>query len=326
LAGLKFVPDWVRRHSIQSYALALTLLIGAIALAPEILISVPAGHVGVLWLRFGGGTVVDRVLDEGMHIIAPWNSVTLYDVRIITDTRQYDALTVDGLPISIVISVRYRLNPPAVGYLHKLIGPNYLEDFITKEFSHEVNEYASSHSPEVFYSPVRIDFADVLLKTIREQFNSPSVDLSSTGRLAEGSYATLNESLVRIEDVLIGRITLPKPLEVAIEHKMEELQRLQEYEYRIASTAKEAQRKRIEAEGIRDYQAIVSPNITSNYLRLMGIEATKAFAASMNTKIIIAGGKDGLPVILNTADEPPAGKPALIAAPVTVAPAEADSK
>lgn len=290
------------RHTIQVYAFALTVLLGLFALAPAILVTVPAGNVGVLWLRFFGGTVTDKVLDEGIHLIAPWDVMTLYDVRINTDTRTYEALTNDGLPIKVEVSVRYRLNPPAVGLLHKLIGPDFVNSLIAKEVSNYINEYASSQSPEAFYSESRLAFSSSLLAVTREQFKSPPEKFFEKGGLTRDPYATLNESLLRIEDALVGRITLPAAVEMAIEQKMQEQQRLQEYQFKIASARKEAERKRIEAEGIRDYQAIVSTNITEDYLRLNGIEATRALANSPNSKTIIIGGRDGLPLILNPSD------------------------
>ena len=295
-----------RRHTIQIYAFALTVVLGLFALAPTVIVTVPAGNVGVLWLRFFGGTVTDEVLDEGIHIVAPWDVVSLYDVRINTDTRSYDALTTDGLPVIIEVSVRYRLNPPAVGLLHKLIGPDFVNDLIAREVSNQVNEFASSHSAEVFYSEGRVQFADSLLTVTREQFKSPPDKFFTKGSLTGDPYATQGESLLRIEDVLVGRITLPTPVETAIEHKFQELQVAEEYQFRINTARKEAERKRIEAEGIRDYQAIVSPNITADYLRLTGIEATKALANSPNSKIVIIGGRDGLPLILNPSEEPTA--------------------
>ena len=257
-----------------------------------------------MWLRFFGGTVTDKVLDEGIHFIAPWDMVTLYDVRIISDTRTYSVLTNRGLPFKVEISVRYRLNPPAVGMLHKLVGPDFGNSFIAKEVSNHINEYASLHSPEVFYSEGRSTFSSSLLTVMREQFESPRHSFFEMGGLKRDTYAPLDYSLLRIEDVLVGPITLPAAVEKAIEHKLQEQQLLEEYEFKIASARKEAERKRIEAEGIRDYQAIVSPNITEDYLRLMGIEATKFLANSPNSKTIIIGGKDGLPLILNPSDDP----------------------
>src|SRR4051812_27638165 len=90
------IRAWTKRNAISCYALALTVLLALFAIAPSSIIAVPAGHVGVLWLRFFGGTVTDYVLGEGMHIVFPWNVLTLYDVRLRNDTHRYEAVSANG--------------------------------------------------------------------------------------------------------------------------------------------------------------------------------------------------------------------------------------
>ena len=90
------IKAWMRRNAISCYALALTVLLAFFAIAPSAIIAVPAGHVGVLWLRFFGGTVTDYVLGEGMHIVLPWNVLTLYDVRLRNETHRYEAVSANG--------------------------------------------------------------------------------------------------------------------------------------------------------------------------------------------------------------------------------------
>jgi prohibitin 2 len=127
----------------------------------------------------------------------------------------------------------------------------------------------------------------------------------------------LDATMISVEDILVSSITLPPLIRQAIERKVEQQQIMEEYDFRIAREAKERDRKRIEAEGIRDFQEIVAHNITPEYLRLRGVEATRAFANSTNAKTIIIGGRDGLPVILNTGDDtkpslPPDAAPAAV--------------
>ncbi|MDO7741758.1 MAG: prohibitin family protein, partial [Flavobacteriales bacterium] len=109
----------------------------------------------------------------------------------------------------------------------------------------------------------------------------------------------LSENYLRLNDVLIRNIRLPKTLEAAIERKLQQEQESLEYEFRLEKASKEADRMRIEAEGIRDYQAIVSKGISQELLKWKGIEATSALANSPNTKVVVIGSaKDGLPLIL----------------------------
>lgn len=291
---------WITRHSMSLYALALTVILGLLAIAPSIFIEVQAGHVGVLWLRFFGGTVTNRVLNEGTHMVFPWDKVTMYDVRLRTDSRSYEAVSANGMAMTVDVALRYRINPPAAGLVHKLAGDDYATKLVYPEIASLVYEFVSQHSPESFYSVNRADIQGFLLKRIQEQFPAPPDNFPMSGG---ATPQQVEAAMIRVEDVLVAGVTFPPLVRLAIDRKMEQQQIMQEYEFRIAREAKERDRKRIEAEGIRDFQDIVARNITPEYLRLRGIEATRAFATSTNAKTIIIGGRDGLPVILNTGDD-----------------------
>ena len=106
-----------------------------------------------------------------------------------------------------------------------------------------------------------------------------------------------------IDDLMVSAVVLPPLIRAAIDHKLEQQQIMEAYDFRLARERKEAERKQIEAQGIRAFQDTVARNITPGYLRLRGVEATRALAESPNAKIIIIGGHDGLPVILNTGED-----------------------
>ena len=108
--------------------LMMTTLVGVI-LAPFVLVTVPSGYVGVLWKRFGGGTVLDPRLikNEGMRITLPWNLVFLYDLRLQSVTESYNAISRDGISLTASINIRFRLKRDSVPQLHQSIGPNYIE-------------------------------------------------------------------------------------------------------------------------------------------------------------------------------------------------------
>ncbi len=307
---------WLKRHSVSLYALALTIILGLLAIAPSIFIEVQAGHVGVLWLRFFGGTVTDRVLNEGTHMVFPWDKVTMYDVRLRTESRSYEAVSANGMAITVEVALRYRINPPAAGLVHKLAGDDYAAKLVYPEIASLVYEFVSQHNPESFYSVDRADIQSFLLQHIQEQFPAPPDTFSTLGA---ATPQQVEATMIRVEDVLVAGVTFPPLVRQAIDRKMEQQQIMQEYDFRIAREAKERTRKRIEAEGIRDFQDIVARNITPEYLRLRGIEATRAFATSNNAKTIIIGGRDGLPVILNTGDD---AKPAPTQPPDVGGPAE----
>lgn len=282
----------LRRHSVSVYALALSFILFLLVLAPQIFVNVPAGNVGVLWLRFFGGTVTTSYLDEGLHVIFPWDEVYLYDARLQNRARVYDTISSNGLSMQVEIAIRYRINRDTVGLLHQQIGPNYDEVLVYPEIGSHARELISRYTPEQLYSETRAFIQAQLLERMVTQLGASLGNQSFRGRLVD------------VEDVLIRSVNLPTRVQDAIERKAEQYQAMLEYDFRLAREKKEAERKKIEADGIREFQDTVARTITPEYLRLRGIEATMTLAASPNSKIIVVGGRDGLPLILNTADEP----------------------
>lgn len=286
---------WAKENAVSLYALALAITLGLLAIAPRMVVEVPAGSVGVLWKRFAGGTVTEEVMREGTHFILPWDESTLYDTRLRSFTREYEAVAANGLAIKVEVALRYRVNPDAAGLLHKLAGREYLENLVQPEIASLLYKFVSKHTPANFYSVQRDEIQDFLEEQAKIDFPIGN-DKDTAGK-------PLRMSMIHIDEVLVSNVTLPLTVRQAIERKAEQEQIMQEYDFRIAREEKEKDRKRIEAEGIRQFQDIVARTITPEYLRLRGIEATQSFATSSNAKTIIIGGRDGLPVILNTGDE-----------------------
>src|SRR6516164_1342078 len=113
--------------------------------------------------------------------------------------------------------------------------------------------------------------------------------------------------MLNLVDTLILGIELPDAVVAAINHKIEQYYISEEYKFRVAREIRESERKKIEAEGISEFQRIVSQGISDSYLRWRGIEATLQLAQSSNSKTVIVGsGKDGLPIILGNVDTSPA--------------------
>ncbi|MFH1804178.1 MAG: SPFH domain-containing protein [Pseudomonadota bacterium] len=283
----------IHRHSMSILITLFFIVIGMIVLAPRIFITIPAGHTGVLWYRFFGGTVIDRSFGEGIHMIFPWDEMYIYDARLQNNARIYDTISSNGLAMQVDIAVRYRINPDTAGMLHKLVGPNFPEILVYPEIGSQARELISRYTPEQLYTETRAFIQAEILERMVNELGSSLINQSFQGRM------------VTVEDVLIRSVTLPERVAEAIERKAEQYQAMLEYDFRIAREEKEKERKRIEAEGIREFQDIVARTITGEYLKLRGIEATMALATSRNSKTIIIGGKDGLPVILNTGPDEP---------------------
>lgn len=245
----------------------------------HIFITVKAGEAGVLYRRFAGGTVADKIYGEGFHVIAPYNTMTIYTVRYQTVAHQMFALTKKGLKIQLSLTIRYKPEYNLLGMLHKTVGPEYLQRVVIPEVEAVLRTLVGDFEAEEVYSTKRA----IVQKIVNESLNQVS------------------QRFVKIDDVMITAVELPTYIEKAIEMKLEQKQLAEAYEYKLQKERKEAERKRIEAEGIRAYHDIVDASLTEKILTWEGVTATVKLSESDNTKVVVIGrGKDGLPIILDT--------------------------
>ena len=242
-------------------------------------INIDAGQAGVLWKRFGGGVVTDKPpLGEGFHIVAPWNEVIVYEVRQQELFEQMKVLSSNGLDILLETSAWYLPRYDELGKLHQERGENYLDRVIKPALRSAARSVVGRYTPEQLYSSKR----DVIQSEIYEE----------TKKILDDQYIQLNEVLVR-------DVTLPPTIKDAIERKLKQEQESLEYEFRLVTAEKEAEKQRIEAQGKADANRILNSSLTDKILQDKGIEATLQLANSPNAKVVIIGsGKDGMPIIL----------------------------
>ena len=296
---------------IVIYLMVATLV--SFLIAPNVIVTVPTGHVGILWKRFRGGTQLDpRVLkDEGMRVLLPWDKLFLYDLRLQTHDDTYNAISKDGVYLTATINIRFRLKHDAVPQLHQTIGPDYIARMLSPEIGNRAREIFAEYTAEEIYSTKRQE----IQQKIRTHTEAMLGQSSFTRAEQESEYGehykiSLDEMLI-IYDTLVLGLELPAAVNAAINRKIEQYYLVQEYGFRVEREKKESERKQIEANGIRDFQQTVTQGISDSYVRWRGIEATLQLAQSPNTKIVIIGsGKDGLPVILGNVDTPMQPNPA----------------
>lgn len=277
---IKRFRNWVKRKlpSIIISGLILTLLI--VFFWPMIFITISSGQAGVLYLRLFGGTITDYVYPEGMHIVFPWDTMYVYNVRIQTTLHDFDVLTNRGLPIKLQLAIRFHPEYEMVSLLHQQVGPDYVNTIIIPEIESILRKKIGHFQPEDIYINKENILTDIIVKALDE----------------------LGQKFVKINDVIIRKVELPKPISAAIESKLVEEQNLQTYEFKLLTEQKEAERKKIEAQGIREYQGIISETLDDQLLTWQGVQATLDLSKSNNSKVIVIGSGDGgLPVILNTA-------------------------
>lgn len=269
----------IRKNLPQWIVAMLILLFIAVYFWPSIFITIHSGEAGVYYSRFLGGTVTDKVYPEGFHIIPPWNILTVYNVRVQTTPHDMDVLTNTGLTVHLTLSVRYYPEYDVLGVLHQKVGPDYANKIVIPEVESIMRTIIGRFDAEEVYATKR----DIVQKVVNEALEQVS------------------QKYVKIDTVIITNVQLPSKIKDAIERKLEEKQVADAYTYKLEREKKEADRKRIEAGGIKDYNNTVESSLSEKILKWKGVESTLELSKSQNSKVIIIGaGKDGLPVILDT--------------------------
>jgi len=236
---------------------------------------VPAGNVGVLTLF---GRVTGEVLSEGMHLVSPFKTNNVMSIRIEQIKESASVPSSEGLVMALDTSLLFHLNPGKAADLYRQLGPNYVLTIVEPTLRAAIREATASHSANALYTGEREKVAqEIYAQLVRE----------------------LGKRGIEVENVLLRDIQLPATLKASIETKQQAEQESLAMSFRLQKERQEAERKRIEAQGIHDFQQIVSQGISPALLEWKGIEATESLARSPNTKIVVVGNsKNGLPLIL----------------------------
>ncbi|MBN2495348.1 MAG: prohibitin family protein [Deltaproteobacteria bacterium] len=237
---------------------------------------VESGQSGVLWTAWSG--TQEDSYGEGWYFVAPWNKMYTYDVRTQDRNEDLHVLAKNGLSIKLETSVRYRALADDLYKLHTTLGPDYYDVLMAPSIRSVAREVGGQYAPEEIYSTKRLEVEQDIFKEVT---------------------ARIKGRPVLLEAILVRNVDLPQKLKVAINEKLEEEQKALKMEFTLNKERQEAERKRIEAEGIARRNRIITESINDIWLRYMGIEATEKLAKSQNAKVVIVGsGKDGLPIIL----------------------------
>jgi regulator of protease activity HflC (stomatin/prohibitin superfamily) len=280
-----------------TYAVVVSIaLLAVMFFFPQMIANVYSGEAGVVWDRFSG-TRLNVVYGEGVHIVAPWNRFYKYDVRLQSTDLDCEALSRSGLPVKVHASVRFRVaGAPFVnitntgasaenslGVLHERIGPEYRDKLVVPVVTAAMRQVLGQYNAEDLYKLPHRRIQDEIVQVVadrrtKEQFS--------------------DERTVDIIDVLIRSIALPEAVRVAIEKKMAEEQAMLAYDFAIRKEEREAQRKSIEAEGIRSFNEKIK-TLDARVLQWKAIEANLELARSPNAKVVIVGGTAVPPVFVN---------------------------
>jgi prohibitin 1 len=267
---------------LHNYGARLSQRIGSLFLAIVILILVyasvayvPAGHVGVLTLF---GRVTGDVLQEGTHFVNPFKINNTMSIRTQELKETASVPSDEGLVMTLDTSLLFRLSPEKAAEVFRTIGPNYVQVVVEPNLRSTIRAVTSQHSANALYTGAREEVAQQINKELVQQLGARGVEVQS---------------------VLLRDIQLPQMLKGSIEAKQQAEQDSLRMAFILQKEKQEADRKRIEAQGIRDFQTTVAQGISQQLLEWKGIEATERLSASTNTKIVIIGNtKNGLPLVL----------------------------
>lgn len=239
------------------------------------IVSVPAGHAAVVDFF---GHAFKGTLSSGMQFKTLFANVHIFSLKTQLLEVNLNVPTMEGLVVEMDVSVLYHIRQDAVREVYLTMGTNYLEVLVMPEVTSTIRSLTSRVSAKALYSAARDEISDGVAKQLNEKLNPRGIE---------------------VEQALLRKVVLPALVTTAIEEKLKAEQESQRMEFILTKEKQEAERKRIEAQGISDFQKIVSEGISEQLLEWKGIEATEKLAASTNSKVVVIGSsKNGLPLIL----------------------------
>ena len=239
------------------------------------IISIPTGHVGVLTLF---GKVTGETLDEGIHVINPLKAVQKLSIQTQSVKESANTPSNEGLILALDTSLLFHLDRNKAAEVYQKVGANYAEKIVEPTLRAAIRASTSAHSANALYTNAR----ELVQQQIQEQLTA---ELAPRG--------------VVVENILLRDVQLPLMLKSSIEAKQQAEQDALRMNFILQKEKQEAERKRIEAQGIADFQKIVAQGISPQLLEWKGIEATEKLATSSNSKVVVVGNtKNGLPLIL----------------------------
>ena len=252
------------------------IVVGVLVILSQLFAVIPAGTVGVVDFL---GSVSNTTLKSGVNFVNPMANVVKFTIKTQEVKESMNVPSKEGLSVQLEISLLYSLDPENAAKIYKTVGQNYEEIILIPQFRSVVRGVTSKYDAKALYTASREQLATEM-KDELEKLVCPRG--------------------ITIEAAPMRQIILPGGLTASIEEKLKAEQESQRMQFILKKEEQEADRKRIEARGIADFQDIISRGLSQNLLQWKGIEATEKLANSPNAKIVVIGsGKNGLPIILN---------------------------
>jgi prohibitin 1 len=235
---------------------------------------VPAGHVGV---KDFFGQVSDKVLQPGISLVLPGTRVLRFSVQTREIKETAAVPTSEGLIVNLDVSLLFRLRPDAAARIYKTVGRQFEQVVIDPQLRSAIRDVTAEYEAKFLYSASREMVAQNMFRHMKNALDPRGIEA---------------------EQVLLRSVQLPPLLTTAIQEKLQAEQQAQRMRFVLDRERQEAERKRVEGQGIADFQTIVAKGISAELLKWKAIEVAHELSKSPNSKIIVLGDKSGLPIIL----------------------------
>lgn len=273
----------IKRYRLSIVSVLFVVFFLIVYLSPSMFIYVYPGQAGLLFRSLSSEPLPEEIHEEGLYFLAPWNKMYIYDVTKQKRTLDVEALSNDGLFISLRVSAIFHPRKTELKELATHIGNNYIDTIIVPTIFSSVRQVIGNYAPEELYTTARSTLHDAILTEATKEIQGlPFV----------------------VEQVLIENVGMPESINAAIERKLNFQQDALAYQYLIKKQEDESRRMKIEAEGIEEYQNIVGSNLTPKLLEWLQIKALHELAGSENSKIIVIGNPKNMPLVLDGSAEP----------------------
>lgn len=272
----------IKRYRLGIVSVLFIVFFLVVYLSPSMFVYVYPGQAGLLFRALSSEPLPEEVSQEGLYVIAPWNRMYVYDVTKQKRTLDIEALSNNGLFITLRVSTIFHPDRQELKELASHIGQDYTEKIIVPTVYSSVRQVIGNYAPEELYTTARDELHDAVLEETRRE---------------------LQGLPFAVEQIIIEKVGMPDSLNAAIERKLKYQQDALAYQYLLKKQEDESRRMKIEAEGIEEYQEIIGGNLTPELLQWLQIKALHELAGSENSKIIVIGDPENMPLVLDGAIE-----------------------
>jgi regulator of protease activity HflC (stomatin/prohibitin superfamily) len=268
----------ITKHSVKIALLIFVLLYLTVFLSRTMFVIIPPGSAGVLFKTMSDKPLHEKTFTAGLHVLKPWNQMLIYKVINQKKSIKVQAMTKNGLSVKLQISIIFTPDYDRLPELVRKLGPDY-DDMLDPVVESSVREIIGKYEPEALYTTAVVSVQHEILEECRRE---------------------LHELPINIVEIVVEHLELPKSINQSIETKLRVQQEVLTYEYQLIKTEKEALRRKVEAEGIREFQKIVKSNLNESMLLFYKIKAIADLSHSENAKVVVIdGAANELPVMIN---------------------------